>query len=93
MKCHWDENKRLQNLVLHQFDFARIERFEWSTAILRPTYPSEHGNRRFKAIGFLEDNLVAGVFSGLGKEALSLISLRPASRLERRQYAEAKAYP
>jgi uncharacterized DUF497 family protein len=91
MEYLWDETKRQSNLQIHQVDFADIRRFDWTQAILRPTYSGEHGSRRFKAIGFLDDNLVAAVFSGLGREAVSLISLRSASRSERREYAEAQA--
>lgn len=93
MEYSWDEEKRQSNLRLHELDFENIHRFEWATAIFRPTYSGEHGNRRFKAIGLLDDTLVAGVFSGLGREAVSLISLRHASRSERREYADAKTYP
>jgi len=93
MEYVWDETKRQTNLRVHRLDFETIRRFEWRTAIFRPTYSSEYGNRRFMAIGFLDDQLVAGVFSGLGREAVSLISLRHASRSERREYANAQTYP
>jgi uncharacterized DUF497 family protein len=39
------------------------------------------------ANGFPDEDLVAVVFSRLGEEAVSLISLRPASRKERRLHA------
>lgn len=90
MEYVWDEAKRQSNLHIHQLDFADIRRFDWTHAVLRPTYPSAQGSRRFKAIGFLDGDLVAAVFSGLGREAVSLISLRSASRSERREYAESQ---
>ncbi len=90
MHIEWDDGKRRRNLLRHGLDFAVIERFEWQSAILRPSYSSEHGHRRFLAIGVLDADLVVAVFSGLGAEALSLISLRQASRAERREYAEAQ---
>ncbi|MBN9308458.1 MAG: BrnT family toxin [Devosia sp.] len=86
----WDDEKRQRNLQRHGWDFVAIKRFEWRSAVLRPSYSSEHGHRRFPAIGVLDADLVAAVFSGLGAEALSLTSLRRASRAERREYAEAQ---
>lgn len=53
MEYVWDETKRQTNLRVHRLDFETIRRFEWRTAIFRPTYSSEYGNRRFMAIGFL----------------------------------------
>ena len=93
MKITWDEPKRLRNLETHAMDFESIHGFEWASAILRPTHSGAQGGRRFKAIGFLEDDLITAVFSGLGSEAVSLISLRRASRAERLEYAEAQTYP
>lgn len=45
---------------------------------------------RFRLVGTFEGRLVvAAILSPLGSEAFSLISLRPASRMKRRLYAEA----
>ena len=90
MRYVWDEPKRFSNLQKHGLDFADVENgfFEWDGALVRPSYPGKRGEARFSATGFMHDNLVALAFSPLGSEALSLISLRPASRKERRLYAE-----
>jgi uncharacterized DUF497 family protein len=89
----WDEPKRLSNLRPepdgHGMDFADArDRFEWGTATIAPTYPAEEGRERFMAIGFLDGDLVSLVFSHLGSEAISLISLRTASNKERKRYAK-----
>ena len=69
-------------------DFAdAAERFDWDTAIVGETYPSRTGRTRFMAIGRLDGALVALVLSPLGTEALSAVSLRPASANERKRYA------
>jgi uncharacterized protein len=48
---------------------------------------SRAGDRpRFRAIGRLRNDVVSLVFSPLGTEAVSVISLRPASRAERKLY-------
>ena len=80
MKIVWDEPKRLANLVTHQMDFARltVEFFESSTV-----FPAKR--ERYVAVGELNgETIVAVVFKPLGSEAVSVISMRPASRKERK---------
>ncbi len=85
----WDEIKRQRNIRLHGLDFeAAAESFDFQEALIEPSYPGLDGRARFMAIGPLGDDLVALVFSLLGTEAISIISLRRASRKERRRYAE-----
>lgn len=85
----WDEPKRLENLRVHRLDFAHArDRFEFADALIRPSYAGARGEPRFAATGLLDGDLVTLVFSLLGSEALSLISLRRASRKERRLYGE-----
>jgi uncharacterized DUF497 family protein len=44
---------------------------------------------RYMAIGFLGERMISVVFKALGTEALSIISMRSASRKERKAYDEA----
>ncbi len=90
MEYSWDEPERRSNIETHGVDFADIVRFQWNSAILRPTYADILGHRRFKAIGRLDSDLVVGIFSSLGREALTIISLRRASRKERREYEQSQ---
>ena len=92
MKILWDEPKRRANLDKHGLDFADIaENFDFETAIVRPAKPSQMRRERFQLIGSMYgDLLVALVASPLGAEALSIISLRPASKEERDLYASEK---
>ena len=92
MNYSWDETKRQANKQIHGLDFAGIVRFQWKTAVLRPTYSGRFGSRRFMAIGRLDDDLVAGVFASLGREAISIVSLRRANRQERREYEQSQGY-
>lgn len=82
----WDEPKRLKNMADHDgLDFADAKaRFEWPDAVIVPSYAGSRGEARFIAVGYLDGDLVTLVFSRLGSEALSFISLRPASRKERK---------
>jgi len=83
----WDEPKRLRNLEVHGFDFADVERsFDFAEATISPGHPGPDGRRRWVATGFLGDDLVSVVFAPLGTEAVSLISVRIASRKERKRH-------
>jgi uncharacterized DUF497 family protein len=86
VKIIWDEPKRQANIATHGLDLADAELFEWEGAIVIPGHRSASGQARFRAIGWLRNELVAVVFSQLGTEAVSVISLGRASRAERRLY-------
>ena len=88
MRFVWDERKRTTNVATHGLDFADAEDgFDWSDALVVKSYGAQ-GRSRFAATGFLNEDLVTLVFSPLGSEAISLISLRPASRKERAAYVQ-----
>jgi uncharacterized DUF497 family protein len=75
----WDELKRLANLAKHGLNFADIEAgFDWESAEIETSR-----QRRLKAVGTLNNEAVVVIFAALGTEAISVISLRPASRKER----------
>lgn len=82
MKIVWDEPKRITNLESRGLDFAdlTVEFFETATVV-----PAKLD--RFMAIGeFNGEIILAVVFRPLGSEALSVISMRRASRKERRAH-------
>jgi uncharacterized DUF497 family protein len=74
----WDEPKRLANLDKHGMDFADLTFDFFLDAI---TVPARKG--RCFALGRLKNGVIAVVFLTLGNEALSVISMRPASKRER----------
>ncbi|WP_211596725.1 BrnT family toxin [Phreatobacter stygius] len=79
MKITWDEPKRLANLAKHGMDFRVLDGdFFLRSAIV----PAKAG--RSMAIGRLDDGTIVVVFSRLGTEGISVISMRPASASERR---------
>jgi uncharacterized DUF497 family protein len=88
MKVVWDEPKRQANILTHGFDLADAESFDWETAVVVSGHAGKDGRPRFRAIGWLGHELVTVVFSLLGAEAISAISLRPASRAERKLHDE-----
>jgi uncharacterized protein len=76
----WDENKRRVVLDRRHLDFADVETgFDFANAVIIPA-----GNKRIKAVGRLNGRPVALIYARLGTEAISLISLRPASKKERK---------
>jgi uncharacterized DUF497 family protein len=82
-KILWDEPKREANLAKHGLDFADLNEFFFDNALVLPSY-----SRRWRGIGKTIRGVVAVVFVTMGKEAVSVISMRPANRSERKLYAE-----
>lgn len=81
MKIVWDEAKRQRNLAKHSMDFADLSLEFFLSANVGPAR-----NGRYLAIGELDGRIVVTVvFRPLGNEALSVISMRPASSKERAQ--------
>jgi len=79
MRIVWDEIKRQENLRKHRLDFADLTSDWISSAAIEP---AKRG--RWMATGRIGGVMViAVVFKPLGSEAISVISMRPASRKER----------
>jgi uncharacterized DUF497 family protein len=83
MKIAWDEPKRLANLDKHGLDFADLNETFFDTALVLPSH-----TKRWRGIGKNIRGVIVVVFVPLGKEAVGVISMRPASRYERKLYAE-----
>lgn len=88
----WDEPKRVANLAKHGLDFATFEAsFDFASAVDLGASNSARGRPRKRLVGVFEGRLVvAAILSPLGSQAIALVSLRPASRIERSLYAEAR---
>lgn len=83
VKIVWDEVKRARNLEKHDLDFADLDLEFFAGALVLAVK-----QRRLKAIGAWSDTMIAVIFMRLGAEGISLISLRPASRRERKLYEQ-----
>ena len=77
----WDEPKRQANLDKHGLDFADLTLEFFLGAVILGAH-----SERMAAIGTLHDGTVTTIFAELGREAISIISLRPASKKERKVY-------
>jgi uncharacterized DUF497 family protein len=85
MKIVWDEPKRLANLDKHELDFADLNETFFDNALV---IPSHNRSKRWVAIGVSIRGVIVVVFARLGREGVSIISMRPANRSERKLYAE-----
>ena len=75
----WDELKRLANIANHEMDFADLDETFFEHSVITP---AKFG--RLAAVGRHHTGIILVVFVKLGTEAFSVISMRPASRKERR---------
>jgi uncharacterized DUF497 family protein len=79
MRIVWDEAKRLTKLAKHGLNFADLATDFFSEAVVGP---ADKG--RFIAVGEWAGITITVVFRPLGAEAISVISMRSASRKERK---------
>jgi len=77
----WDEPKRLANLAKHGLDFADLNETFFDSALVVPSYNKRWAGKNIRGV-------IVVVFVTLGKEAVSVISMRPANKNERKLYAE-----
>ena len=82
MRLVWDEHKRRENLAKHGMDFGELDVAFFASAIVTPSR-----DRRYVALGVRAGMAIAVVFRPMGVEAISVISMRAASRKERRLLA------
>jgi len=83
MEFEWDERKRLATLAKHGIDFRRACDVFLADHVIRPARSDLE--RRFKAIGVIDETEVTVIFTRRG-EAVRIISARRAKRRERREY-------
>ncbi len=78
MEIIWDERKREANIDKHELDFADLNEEFFVRATIIPAR-----NKRLIAVGSHVRGTLVVVFLSLGREGLSVISMRPANRKER----------
>ena len=81
MKIIWDEPKRIANLDKHGMDFADLNEKFFDTALVLNA-----SGKRHRAIGVNIRGVISVIFAVYGVEAVSIISMRPASKRERELY-------
>jgi uncharacterized protein len=89
MTIDFDLPKSLKNARERGLSFEAVERFDWETCLLGLSPRQEMTATRFLAVGFLDEDLVV-VFT-IHAAGIRVISLRRASRSERKFYAAQEA--
>lgn len=79
----WDEPKRQANIAKHGCDFADLTFDFFLSALVLTGHTG-----RLKAIGVAQGSTLVVIYIELGREALSVVSMRQASKQERKEYAE-----
>jgi uncharacterized DUF497 family protein len=86
MRLTYDPAKSLRNEQERGMPFDLAFDFDWSTALLVEDTREDYQERRFQALGFIEEHLCMLVFTPR-EGAVQVISLRRANRRERSRYA------
>jgi uncharacterized DUF497 family protein len=81
----WDEAKRLANLRKHGVEFVSVEAFDWDQAVTFEDTRDRYHEQRWVAFG---DMIFALVFTEPEDGVTRVISLRRATKRERRLYAK-----
>jgi uncharacterized DUF497 family protein len=86
MRLSWDPAKNERNVTERDLPFALAEGFEWSTALILEDTRRHYPERRFQALGLIDEHLHMLVFTPRG-DAVHVISLRRANARERKRHA------
>lgn len=89
MEIEWDESKNEGNIRKHGFDFADAERVFAGPLpfFARLDNREDYGEDRWQGIGMLDGIVVVViVFTEPGTNSVRVISMRKATKDERRQY-------
>jgi uncharacterized DUF497 family protein len=85
MQITYDPNKNLRNLAARGISFDEAVNFIWASAIMLEDTRHDYGERRFQALGYIQQRLYVLVFTPRGS-AIHIISLRKANAREVKQY-------
>jgi uncharacterized protein len=89
MKIEFDPVKSDKNAKERGLPFNLVEKFEWESALFSEDCRKAYPERRFEAIGFIDDRLhvvlIAFVYGGV-----RVIRFRKANKREEKRYEKAK---
>ena len=88
-RFEWDENKNQQNVKKHGLDFGDTEEMFSGLLLLRPDTRKDYGESRSIGVGTIRGRTAFVVFTERGPNIIRIISLRKATRRERKQYEKA----
>jgi len=85
-RFEWDEKKNRQNIKKHGFDLADAEEMFRGVYVVDAETREDYGERRWIGTGTIHGRVAVVVFAEHGPEIIRIISLRKASRRERKEY-------
>ena len=85
MNFEWDENKRLSNLEKHGIDFIDAPIIFKGYTLTVEDDRFDYGEQRFITIGILNERVVVVIHTEK-KDFIRIISIRKASKYERKNY-------
>jgi uncharacterized protein len=88
-RFEWDELKNRANIGKHGFDFADAEDMFRGVLLVHPDVRNDYGEMRWIGVGTTRGRIAVVVFTERGSETIRVISLRKATRRERKEYEKA----
>ena len=85
MEITYDLAKNAKNAIERDLPFSKVADFDWGTAIFKEDIRKEYSERRFVAVGYLDDRLHVLCFSETNS-GIRVISLRKANKREEKDY-------
>ncbi len=85
----WDEAKNRSNVRKHGLDFAAAEEMFRGLLLAHVDARQDYGEKRWIGVGTSRGRTLVAVFTERGPENIRIISLRKATRRERKQYEKA----
>jgi uncharacterized protein len=89
VKIEWDEAKNRANIRKHGLDFRDAEEIFRSTLLAEPDMREDYGEKRWRGLGLIGGRTVQVVFSEHELETIRIISLRKATKRERKEFEKA----
>jgi uncharacterized protein len=88
VEIEFDPQKSEHNRKERGLSFEIVDGFDWTTALINEDRRFTYPERRFQALGFIDDVLHMVVYANT-RSGIRVISLRRASRQERKRYGQA----
>ena len=87
MEISFDTAKNARNVADRGLPFTLVEQLDWSSAIIEEDVRKNYGERRYLALGLIENRLHAVVFTPRAGK-VHVISLRKANQREVKDYEQ-----
>ena len=90
MEIAYDPAKSEKNIRDRGLSFGMVEGFDWDTALFAEDTRKPYAERRFEAIGWIEERLYVVIFTPIAN-GVRIISFRKANTREVRRYEKTQS--